>query len=50
MKPHGPAWFVRMWHGMHADPILRCLDDLEGLNNGDSLVGTVPEFVSWLTV
>jgi hypothetical protein len=38
-----------MWCGMRADPILRCLDDPEGLNNGNLLVGVVPEFASWLT-
>jgi hypothetical protein len=33
MKPHGPIWVVRKWHGLHADLVLRCLDDLEGLNH-----------------
>jgi hypothetical protein len=46
MKPHGPVWLVRMWRGMRADPDLRCLDDPKGMNNGDLLVGTIPEFTS----
>jgi hypothetical protein len=36
MKPHDSIRAVRKWRGMHADPILRCLDDIEGLNNGHS--------------
>jgi hypothetical protein len=50
MKPHGPVRVVRRWHGMRADLVFMCLDDLEGLNNCDLLVGVVPEFTSWLTV
>jgi hypothetical protein len=34
MKPHGSNRVVRKWHDMRTDPVLRCLDDLEGLNNG----------------
>jgi hypothetical protein len=34
MKPHGPVWVVAKWHGLHANPVLKCLDDPEGLNNG----------------
>jgi hypothetical protein len=34
MKPHALIRVVRKWCGLHTDPILRCLDDLEGLNNG----------------
>jgi hypothetical protein len=49
MKHHGPVRVVRMWHGMNVDPVLRCLDDPEGLNNGDLLVGVVHEF-EWLTI
>jgi hypothetical protein len=42
MKPYSPIWVVRMWRGIHADHVLRCLVDLEGLNNGDVLdVGMV---------
>jgi hypothetical protein len=50
MKLHCPVRVVRMLHDMHTDPILRCLDDPEGLNNSELLVGAVPEFTSWLTV
>jgi hypothetical protein len=31
---------------MVLDPILKCLDDPEGMNNSDLLVGAVPEFMS----
>jgi hypothetical protein len=34
MKPHDPIRVVRKWHDFRADPILRCLDNLKGLNNG----------------
>jgi hypothetical protein len=34
MKPHSPIWVVRKWCGLRADPDLRCLEHLEGLNNG----------------
>jgi hypothetical protein len=34
MKPHGPIQVIRKWHDLRADPILRCLDNLEVLNNG----------------
>jgi hypothetical protein len=34
MKPHGPVWVVAKWHGLHANLVLKCLDDPEGLNNG----------------
>jgi hypothetical protein len=34
MKPHGSIRLAKKWHGMRADPVLRCLDDPEGLNNG----------------
>jgi hypothetical protein len=33
VKPHGSVWVVKKWCGLLADPIVRCLDDLEGLNN-----------------
>jgi hypothetical protein len=42
MKPHGSIWVVRMWCGICTDPILRCFDNLEGLNYGAFLVGVVP--------
>jgi hypothetical protein len=35
---------------MCTNPILRCFDNLEGLNNGDFLVSAVLEFMSWLMV
>jgi hypothetical protein len=38
IKPHGPVQIVRMWRGTRADPVLRCLADPEGLNNGDLLI------------
>jgi hypothetical protein len=34
MKPHGSIQVVRKWRGLCADPVLRCLYDLEGMNNG----------------
>jgi hypothetical protein len=34
MKLHGSIWVVRRWRGLRVDPIQRCFDDLEGLNNG----------------
>jgi hypothetical protein len=46
MKPHSPIQFVKMWHGMCTDPILRCFEVPKGLSNGDLLVSIVPEFVS----
>jgi hypothetical protein len=46
MKPQGHVRIVRMWRGMRTGPILSCLDDPEGLNNGDLLVGAVPDYVS----
>jgi hypothetical protein len=37
MKPHNSVRVVRKWCDMHTDPILRCFDNSEGLNNGDLL-------------
>jgi hypothetical protein len=34
MKPHGSVRVIRKWHSLCADSILRCLDNLEVLNNG----------------
>jgi hypothetical protein len=34
MKPHGFTQVVKRWCGVRTDPILGCLDDPEGLNNG----------------
>jgi hypothetical protein len=50
MKSHDSVWVVRIWCGIHTDPILRCFVDPEGLNCRDLLVGVVPELTSWLTV
>jgi hypothetical protein len=50
MKSHSSIWVIRIWCGIHTDPILRCFVDPEGLNYGDLLVGVVPELMSWLTV
>jgi hypothetical protein len=35
MKPHGFIRVIRKWHGMCINPVLRCFDNPEGLNNGD---------------
>jgi hypothetical protein len=50
MKPHNFIQVVRKWCSVRTDPVLRCFNNLEGLNNGDLLVGIVTEFSSWLTV
>jgi hypothetical protein len=50
MKSHCSIRVVKMWCGIHTDPVLRCFVDPKGLNYGDMLVGMVPELVSWLTV
>jgi hypothetical protein len=39
-----------MWCSVCTDPILRCFDDLKGLNYRDLILGVVPELSSWLTV
>jgi hypothetical protein len=36
MKPLGSILVVRMWCGVHTKSILRCFDDTEGMNYGDS--------------
>jgi hypothetical protein len=46
MKPLGSVRVVRMWYGIHTDPVLRCFMDTEGLNYRDLLVGVVPELTS----
>jgi hypothetical protein len=46
MKPHGFVRVGRMWCGMRTDPVLRCLNNLEGLSYKDMLVGIVPEVLS----
>jgi hypothetical protein len=50
MKFHCSIQVVRMWCGIHTDPILRCFMNSEGLNCLDLLVSMVPKLVSWLTV
>jgi hypothetical protein len=50
VKLHGSIPVVRKWSGMRTDPIFRCFDNPEKLNYGDSLVGVVSEFPSWLMV
>jgi hypothetical protein len=50
MKPHGSIWVVRMWCGIHTNPILRCFNNLDGLSYKDLLVDVVHELSSWLTV
>jgi hypothetical protein len=34
MKPHGPVRVARKWHGLCANPVLKCLNGPKGLNNG----------------
>jgi hypothetical protein len=46
MMSHCFIWVVRMWCGIHTNPILRCFMDPEGLNYRDLLVGVVLELVS----
>jgi hypothetical protein len=41
MKPHGSIRVVRMWCRIRTDPILRCFDNLKGLNYGNLLLGMV---------
>jgi hypothetical protein len=43
MKPHSSIWVVKRLHGMQADPVLRCLDDPKGLNNGHLHSGHDPQ-------
>jgi hypothetical protein len=50
MKPQGSIQVVGTWCGMRTDPILKCYDNLEGLNCRDLLVGIVPKLLRWLTV
>jgi hypothetical protein len=33
IKPHDFIWVVKMWCGMRGDPVVRCLDHPEELNN-----------------
>jgi hypothetical protein len=48
MKPHGSVRVVRMWCGLRIDPILRCFNNLEGLNYGNLLVDIVRELANGL--
>jgi hypothetical protein len=50
MKPRGYVRVVKMWCRIRTDSILRCFDNLEGLNCGNLIVSMVPELLSWLTV
>jgi hypothetical protein len=50
MKPHDSIWIVRIWYGICTDLVLRCFDNLEGLNCRNLLVGVVPKLTSWLTI
>jgi hypothetical protein len=42
MEPHSSIRVVRKWRGMPTDPVLGCLDDPEGLNNGHLPSGRGP--------
>jgi hypothetical protein len=33
MKPHDHIRVIRKWRDLRADPVLRCLDDSDRLNN-----------------
>jgi hypothetical protein len=46
MKPDSSIRVVRMWCSIRTDPVLKCYDNLEGLNYGDLLVNMVPELSS----
>jgi hypothetical protein len=46
MEPHGSIRVVRKWCGKRTNAILRCFNNLKGLNYGDLPVGIVPEFLS----
>jgi hypothetical protein len=47
MKPHGYIQVVRKWHRMRVDLVLKCLDDLEGLNNRHLPSGHGPRVCEW---
>jgi hypothetical protein len=34
MKPHSSVRVVRRWYNVLTDPVCRCFNNLEGLNNG----------------
>jgi hypothetical protein len=50
VKPRSSVQVVRRWHGICTDPVLRSVDNLEGLSCGIVLAVVVPELSSWLTV
>jgi hypothetical protein len=50
MKLHRSIRVVRMFCGIHTEPILKCFDNPLGLSYVDLLVGVAPELSSWLTV
>jgi hypothetical protein len=43
MRPHGSVRVVKKWCGMRTNPILKCLDNPEGLNNGYLISGHGPQ-------
>jgi hypothetical protein len=47
MKPYGYVRIVRVWCGIHTNPILGCFGNPEGLNYVSLLVGVVPELSSY---
>jgi hypothetical protein len=46
MKAHGSIRDIKKWCGKRTNPILRCFDNLEGLNYGVLLVGVVHELAN----
>jgi hypothetical protein len=48
IKPHGSVRIVRMWCGMHTNPVLWCFDNPDGLSCEDFLVDVVPELANGL--
>jgi hypothetical protein len=46
MKTHSFVRVVRMWCEIHTVLILRCVNNSEGLNCWNILVGVVPEFTN----
>jgi hypothetical protein len=50
MKPFSFIRVVRMWYGVHTNPVLRSFDAPEGMNYMELLVDVVPELLSCLTV
>jgi hypothetical protein len=50
MNSHSSIQVVRMWYGIHIDPVLSCFMDLEQPNYRDLIVGVIPELTSWLMI